>query len=266
MPYVSDAQRRLFHAKANRGEISKATVHHWDEATKGKKLPERVKKGAVGDVSSSTGFSSTGFSSTGVPHQIYSGRWIPAVEGVKSVLRTPQPPARIGALGAATGIAGAGLAAFGIHKLLQKIYGSKGEHVKKEACVKLASALATLPEKSRVKLAAVLYVYAKRSKRAALLLSKPAVRKGTSMQKIQAKVAAYIQKQAMPLAAAAAVPAAAAAIPTIGSWLLSSALPALGTGAAFTAGSKGLEKLLRKKEPVPPQGGAGMPGSGMPQH
>ena len=45
-PYVSEAQRRKFHAMENRGEISHATVHEWDEASKGKKLPEKVKKAA----------------------------------------------------------------------------------------------------------------------------------------------------------------------------------------------------------------------------
>ncbi len=45
MPYKSDAQRKLFHAKAARGEISKKTVAEWDKATKGKKLPKKVKKG-----------------------------------------------------------------------------------------------------------------------------------------------------------------------------------------------------------------------------
>ena len=44
MPYKSEAQRRKFHAMAARGEISKATVEHWDKASKGKNLPERVKK------------------------------------------------------------------------------------------------------------------------------------------------------------------------------------------------------------------------------
>lgn len=43
MPYVSEAQRRKFHAMANRGEISRGTVKEWDAATKGKKLPEKVK-------------------------------------------------------------------------------------------------------------------------------------------------------------------------------------------------------------------------------
>ena len=42
MPYKSDAQRRKFHAMLKRGEISKETVDEWDEASKGKKLPERV--------------------------------------------------------------------------------------------------------------------------------------------------------------------------------------------------------------------------------
>lgn len=42
MPYRSDAQRRLFHAKLNRGEISAKVVREFDKASKGKKLPERV--------------------------------------------------------------------------------------------------------------------------------------------------------------------------------------------------------------------------------
>lgn len=44
MPYVSDSQRRLFHAKEKRGEISASTVSEWDKASKGMKLPEHVKK------------------------------------------------------------------------------------------------------------------------------------------------------------------------------------------------------------------------------
>jgi len=44
MPYVSDRQRRFFHAAENRGEISPSTVEHWDKASKGKKLPEKVSK------------------------------------------------------------------------------------------------------------------------------------------------------------------------------------------------------------------------------
>lgn len=41
MPYKSDAQRRLFHAKLKRGEISAKVVHEFDEASKGMDLPER---------------------------------------------------------------------------------------------------------------------------------------------------------------------------------------------------------------------------------
>lgn len=44
MPYKSDAQRRKFHAMAKRGEISRATVREYDRASKGKRLPERVRK------------------------------------------------------------------------------------------------------------------------------------------------------------------------------------------------------------------------------
>jgi hypothetical protein len=42
MPYKSDAQRRYFHAAEARGEISKETVSEFDQASKGKKLPEKV--------------------------------------------------------------------------------------------------------------------------------------------------------------------------------------------------------------------------------
>lgn len=43
MPFKSQAQRRLFYAKAARGEISHAEVRKWERATKGRKLPKRVK-------------------------------------------------------------------------------------------------------------------------------------------------------------------------------------------------------------------------------
>ena len=44
MPYKSEAQRKKFHAMEKRGEISHATVAEWDAASKGKKLPKRLKK------------------------------------------------------------------------------------------------------------------------------------------------------------------------------------------------------------------------------
>lgn len=44
MPFKSKAQRRKFYAMANRGEISHQKVKEWEDATHGKKLPERVKK------------------------------------------------------------------------------------------------------------------------------------------------------------------------------------------------------------------------------
>jgi hypothetical protein len=50
MPYKSDAQRRLFHAKENSGEFSHAMVKEWDSATKGMKLPEKLhKKASLGE-------------------------------------------------------------------------------------------------------------------------------------------------------------------------------------------------------------------------
>lgn len=42
MPFKSEAQRKLFYAKAARGEISPETVREWEEHTPKKKLPERV--------------------------------------------------------------------------------------------------------------------------------------------------------------------------------------------------------------------------------
>lgn len=44
MPFKSKAQRRKFYAMADRGEISKKTVEKWEEHTKDKNLPKRVKK------------------------------------------------------------------------------------------------------------------------------------------------------------------------------------------------------------------------------
>ena len=52
MPFKSQSQRRKFHAMAERGEISKATVEEWEKETGKKKLPEKAggkmprKKGA----------------------------------------------------------------------------------------------------------------------------------------------------------------------------------------------------------------------------
>lgn len=43
MPYKSKAQQAKFHALLNEGKISKKTVEEFDKASKGMKLPERVK-------------------------------------------------------------------------------------------------------------------------------------------------------------------------------------------------------------------------------
>lgn len=42
MPYKSNSQRRFFHAAEARGDMSHSTVQEFDEASKGKKLPEKV--------------------------------------------------------------------------------------------------------------------------------------------------------------------------------------------------------------------------------
>lgn len=45
MPYSSDSQRRWAHTAAGKKALGgEAAVHEWDEATKGKKLPEKVGK------------------------------------------------------------------------------------------------------------------------------------------------------------------------------------------------------------------------------
>lgn len=44
MPYVSDAQRKYFNAHKKELEKQGVDVDEWNEASKGKKLPEHVKK------------------------------------------------------------------------------------------------------------------------------------------------------------------------------------------------------------------------------
>lgn len=48
MPYKSDSQRRYFHAAEARGDISPSVVSEFDQASKGMKLPETVKKKSLG--------------------------------------------------------------------------------------------------------------------------------------------------------------------------------------------------------------------------
>lgn len=44
MPYASNAQRRFFHSKgARKAGLSPSQVAEYDQASKGKKLPEHVK-------------------------------------------------------------------------------------------------------------------------------------------------------------------------------------------------------------------------------
>jgi hypothetical protein len=43
MPYKSDAQRRFFHANEAKLKRQGVNVKEWDEATKGKRLPEKAK-------------------------------------------------------------------------------------------------------------------------------------------------------------------------------------------------------------------------------
>jgi hypothetical protein len=43
VPFKSEAQRRLFYAKAKRGEISQKVLKEWEDATGSRKLPKHVK-------------------------------------------------------------------------------------------------------------------------------------------------------------------------------------------------------------------------------
>jgi hypothetical protein len=45
MSYKSDAQRKKFHVLEKEGKISPKVVKEFDKASKGKELPEKVKKG-----------------------------------------------------------------------------------------------------------------------------------------------------------------------------------------------------------------------------
>ena len=44
MPYKSKAQQGYFHANKEKLEKQGVSVKEWDKASKGKKLPKRVKK------------------------------------------------------------------------------------------------------------------------------------------------------------------------------------------------------------------------------
>lgn len=44
MPYKSNAQRKWAHTKSGMKKLGKKTVEEFDEASRGKKLPERAKK------------------------------------------------------------------------------------------------------------------------------------------------------------------------------------------------------------------------------
>ena len=44
MPYKSDAQRKWFHANKKQLAREGVNISEWDKASKGKKLPKKVKK------------------------------------------------------------------------------------------------------------------------------------------------------------------------------------------------------------------------------
>jgi len=91
-PFVSDAQRRWGHtAEGEKALGGKAGVHEWDEATKGKKLPEKVskkevplEKGALrtAAIGAAALLSSHANAASGHLHQFISG--LNGMHGIKS--------------------------------------------------------------------------------------------------------------------------------------------------------------------------------------
>ena len=47
MPYKSEAQRRYFNSEKGKKEIGEEEVEHWNEVSKGKKLPEKTLDKAI---------------------------------------------------------------------------------------------------------------------------------------------------------------------------------------------------------------------------
>lgn len=47
MPYKSEAQRRYFNSSAGKKKIGEEEVEHWNEVSKGKKLPEKALDKAI---------------------------------------------------------------------------------------------------------------------------------------------------------------------------------------------------------------------------
>jgi hypothetical protein len=44
IPFKSESQRKAMNAKASRGEISKKVINEFNSASKGLKLPQKIKK------------------------------------------------------------------------------------------------------------------------------------------------------------------------------------------------------------------------------
>lgn len=135
MPFKSQAQRRFFHAAADRGEISPAKVKEWETATGGKKLPERVEKktGALleqaGRLLKEAGFekeagllNSAGKFTMGAGGSLVESLWpAAAAAGIGSMAAGPDQRAE----GAVAGLLGAILG----RKLLGRAAGAAGESV-----------------------------------------------------------------------------------------------------------------------------------------
>lgn len=43
-PYISEAQRKFFHANKKKLEKQGVNVNEWDKKSKGKRIPKRIKK------------------------------------------------------------------------------------------------------------------------------------------------------------------------------------------------------------------------------
>lgn len=117
MPFKSKAQRRFMYAAEERGDVPKGTASRWEDATKGKKLPERVKKSEAPQYSFAPG-------SPELLQQMQQQN--PQLYGTINTPR-PEPPMSHGNFAAHTGLAGAiGGGIYGLqhHGLKGMLYGA----------------------------------------------------------------------------------------------------------------------------------------------
>ena len=112
MPFKSQAQRRLFYAKARRGEISQATVDRWEAHTpKGKKLPEKAKKSSQEKAAELGAFSLVGRGLLNIGSKFGGKAWTDKLNKLRSRAEAGDESAQrlLSVLGMSSMMLGAGL-------------------------------------------------------------------------------------------------------------------------------------------------------------